>query len=120
MGDLYKVIHMTGILMVFLSLGGAITHAIANSGKEFPWKKSLSITHGIGLFIILLGGFGRLARLGIFWPIPGWVIVKLLIWIILGAALTFILKRPEQARSFWLLTLLLGIFAAILAVFKPF
>ena len=36
-----------------------------------------------------------LARLGMFWPLPGWAIVKIVIWLIFGGMTAFIYKGPE-------------------------
>ena len=74
----YKFIHFLGIIMIFVSLGGVMVHVFNGGAKaDNIWRKPAGITHGIGLFLVLLGGFGMMARLGIQWPWPGWLFVKL-------------------------------------------
>ncbi|NIR62632.1 MAG: hypothetical protein GWN00_32985 [Aliifodinibius sp.] len=116
----YKVIHFLGIVMIFLSLGGMLTHAINQGTREHRWRKQVGITHGLGLFFAVLGGFGMLARLGIPWPWPGWLFVKLIIWLILGGMVMLILRKPDSSRVMWLITIVLGVVAAYFGVFKPF
>lgn len=117
----YKLVHLLGIFMLFLSVGGLIHH-ILNGGTKAAnaWRKQTAITHGIGIFLILLGGFGMLARLGLSWPFPGWVMAKIAIWIAMGGMLALVYRRPQSGRFFWLLVLVLGLGAAYLAILKPF
>ena len=85
--SIYKIVHLLGVMMVFLSLGGVIMHAINGGEKEHSWRKPVAITHGIGLLLALVGGFGLLARLGVMHgTLPGWVLAKLGIWFVFGEA----------------------------------
>jgi len=117
----YKVIHLTGIFMIILSLGGVLVHVINGRSKDDnSFRKGASITHGIGMFLALLGGFGMLARLSIHWPWPGWVWVKFLIWIALGGLVGLIYRKPNAGKMIWVATLVLSFVAAYMALFKPF
>lgn len=117
----YKVIHLLGIMMLFLSFGGVIVYAINGGARETnAWRKPAAITHGIGLLLALVGGFGLLARLGIGWPWPGWVIAKLIIWLIFAAVVGMAARRPAMGKALWWLLLILGGIAAYLAGAKPF
>ena len=116
----YKNIHFIGIFMVLMALGGLLLHAINGGAKDHAWRKPIAITHGVGLFLILLGGFGMLARLGIFWSWPGWVAGKVAIWVILGGLVAVIFRKPTLAKPLWWLTLALAALAAYLGVYKPF
>jgi hypothetical protein len=116
----YKNIHLLGVFMVVLALGGVMVNAIVGGGKDYAWRKQAAITHGIGMFLALLGGFGLLARLGIHWPWPGWVWLKVVIWVLFGAFLTMAMRKPEGAKVLWFVTFLLAGFAAYLAGYKPF
>ena len=119
--EFYKLVHVLGILMVFVSLGGLLLFVINNGNRESNvWRKQVAITHGVGIFLVLLGGFGMLAKLGINWPWPGWIIAKFVIWLVLGGALTLIYKKPELGKVLWALILVLGFGAAYLAGMKPF
>lgn len=77
-----------------MALGGVTLHVLNGGTKEFANRKMIAITHGIGLFLILLGGFGMLARLGIIWPWPGWIVAKFIIWLAYGGLLTLVYKKP--------------------------
>jgi hypothetical protein len=72
------------------------------------------------MVLVLLGGFGMLARLGIHWPWPGWVVGKIIIWIILGGIIALIYRLPNAGKALWYIVLLLGAFAAYLAIMQPF
>jgi hypothetical protein len=115
--DFYLFLHLAGILMVFSTLGGALTFVANGSNKaDNVWRKRLAITHGIGLTLLLVSGFGMLARLGIH-SLPNWAIIKLVIWLILGFYLTLIYKKPSLAGNLWWLLFLLGGLAAFIGIF---
>lgn len=116
----YKNIHFIGIFMVLMALGGLLLHAINGGTQAHAWRKPIAITHGVGLFLILLGGFGMLARLGIFSSWPGWVAGKVAIWVILGGLIAVIFRKPTLAKPLWWITIILAALAAYLGVNKPF
>jgi hypothetical protein len=116
---IYKIVHLLGVLMIFLSLGGITVNAINGGGKDS--RKRVSITHGIGLLLALIGGFGLLARIGVsHGSIPGWAIGKLGIWFIFAIMIGVLIRKPNLARPFWGLTIFLGGIAVYLAGYKPF
>lgn len=117
----YKIVHLVGVLMVFLALGGVATNAINGGQKNHSWRKPIAITHGIGLLLSLVGGFGLLARLGIVHGgLPGWVMAKLGIWILFAVLIGVVSRKPNWAKPVWPLIILLGATAAYLAGNKPF
>jgi hypothetical protein len=118
---IYKVIHLIGIMMIFLSLGGAATYIINGGTKNHKWSKAVAITHGTGLLLALIGGFGLLARLGItHGGLPVWAIAKIGIWFILAIMTGAITRKPDFARPMWTIIIILGATAAYLAGSKPF
>jgi hypothetical protein len=117
---LYKNLHRIGVFMVLVALGGVTLHRITGGTAEYPWRKFVAITHGVGLVLVLLGGFGMLARLGIHWPWPGWIMGKLLIWLVLGALLAVLARKPTLAKPLWWAIIVLAALAAYLAANKPF
>lgn len=118
--EAYKVVHLFGVFLILMSLG-ALSFYLINGGVGKPSRKAfLGMAHGLGLLLAIVGGFGMLARLGIMGSFPGWVIGKLLIWLVLGAMPVVIRKQPRLAGAFWWVTALLGATAAWLALFKPF
>jgi hypothetical protein len=119
--SIYKIIHLVGVMMVFLSLGGITVHAINGGGREHTWRRPVAITHGIGLLLALVGGFGLLARIGVgHGSLPGWVIAKLVIWLVFAIMVGVVIRKNSWAKPIWIVTLLLGGSAAYLAGSKPF
>jgi hypothetical protein len=119
--EIYKLLHLFGIIMLFVSIGGVMLYALNGGTKaDNTWRKTAAITHGIGLVFILVAGFGLLARVGISWPWPGWVFVKLIIWLVLGGVTGLIYKLGPTGKGLWYVVILLGVIAAYMAIFKPF
>lgn len=120
----YKVIHIFGILLLVFSLGGLCFQFIFDAGTRGPGarRRLVFITHGIALLIVLVGGFGLLARLGINLgsSSPMWVWLKFVIWILFGAMTVLISRKPTLAKPLWLGIPVLGAIAGYLAVYKPF
>lgn len=110
----YKVLHLVGVILAFLSLGGLV--AAARSGHTES-RRIAGATHGIALLLILVSGFGILAKLGL--GFPPWVLIKALIWVALGGAIVLIRRRPQSATLWWWLLPLLGAAAAYLGIYKP-
>ena len=119
----YNVVHIVGIILVMSALGGAAVRALTVGAEASPsTRRMLALLHGIGAFLVLLAGFGMLARLGFLHgaSFPGWLWVKLLIWGILAVALLIPRKRPTLARPLLFALPLLGGLAAYMAIYKPF
>jgi len=119
--SVYRLVHFLGIMMLFLSLGGLLLHTANGWDKaENRWRRGATLTHGIGLLLVLLGGFGMIARLGITWPWPGWVLVKMGIWVVFGGVIALAYRSPSLGKTLWFALLLLGLLAAYMAGMKPF
>lgn len=116
--EFYKVAHILGLTLVVLSLGGILLYAINGGTKtNNSFRKGAMITHGVGLLLLLVAGFGMLAKLGIH-GIPGWIGGKLVIWLILGALVGLGYKQ-QLAKRLWLAVPLLVVIATVLAIAKP-
>jgi hypothetical protein len=115
--QVYKVLHILGLSLVVLSLGGILGH-VANGGTKATnqLRKVAAISHGVGLLLVLLGGFGMLAKLEIH-SFPAWVSGKLIIWLLLGAFVAVAYKRQALAKKLWFAVPLLVLLATILAVY---
>ena len=109
----YLWLHLAGLGLVLLALGGMALLA----GER---NRMLGAAHGVGLLLSFVSGFGLLAKLVIPWPWPGWVFVKILLWLVLGAA-PAVMRRVQgrTAALFWGLWALF-LLTAWLAVHKPF
>ena len=120
--EIYKLVHLVGIFFVLVAVGSVALHA-ANGGLKVTstTRRLVAITHGIGLFAVLLGGFGLLARIGVQQgtSFPVWVWLKIAIWVLLGALIAVPYRWPGAARFVWMLVPVLGAVAGYLAIFKP-
>jgi hypothetical protein len=115
----YKVFHVVGVMLIVAALGGIAIHAANGGTREQSLTRSLTTAaHGLGLLLVLVAGFGMLARLGAS-AASGWVVIKLGIWLLLGGAAAVPYRRPQLARSIFVLVPLLAALAAILAITKP-
>jgi hypothetical protein len=116
----YRAIHFLGIfgLVVVLAVALARTPLVAPD----PWRKRLARLHGGALFLILLGGFGMLARLGVDHGaiFPGWVWVKLAIWTTLGGLVLAAGRSAVWSIRGLVLIPLLAALAGLVAYAKPF
>lgn len=119
----YRIVHFFGIFLLFVSLGGLAFFAANGGTRETnASRKLVAALHGVAAFLVLLGGFGLLARLGVMHGegFPGWVWAKLGIWALLGAAIMIPYRTPALARPLWMSLPVLGGMAAYLAIYKPF
>ncbi len=108
---IYKLIHLLGIMLLFASLGAVTLHVINGGDRQSNrGRKLLASSHGTALLLILVGGFGMLARLDE--GLSHWVGIKIVIWVALGAGLTLAYKKPAMARVLWWIYPCLGLLAA--------
>jgi hypothetical protein len=120
--QLYKVVHIIGLVLLMAALGGMALHAINGGTRQTNLSRKLVASmHGLGAFFLLLGGFGMLARLGIVqgtsWPL--WLWAKLTIWVLLAVAIVVPYRRPALAKPLLIALPILGGIAAYLAIYKP-
>jgi len=114
----YNTLHIVGIMLVFMSLGATVLHA-ANGGthQDNPSRKLVAALHGTGLLVVIVAGFGMLAKNGgMNAGLPGYIHPKLLVWLLLGAAPVLISRKPGLARAMWLVIPLLGATAAFFGI----
>lgn len=114
----YKLLHLIGVVLLFLALGGAVLRAKLGAAVGETGKKLVAASHGVALLVLLVSGFGILAKLGL--GFPAWVWIKLVIWLLLGGVVVFLRARPQSAGAWWWRIALLGAIAAYLGVYKPF
>lgn len=126
--QVYQILHMGGFACLFLALGGMAVHAMsqvatptaegAESPEPAPRPKVLAALHGIGLAILLVAGFGAMAKLGIKAP-PLWIWAKIGIWIFLGAAPVILKRLPHLAKGALFALPLIALAVAALAFLRP-
>ena len=110
--ETYRIIHIAGMLLVFVGLGGMLLRPADTKSKL------AGISHGIGLLALLVAGFGMLAKGGYEFPWPTFIFIKLGIWLLLGATPALV-KRGVMAPGLgWLVTVAAGIGAVYMAIMK--
>ena len=100
--------------MIFTGYGALLARSLIESDNA-PVRKLGSITSGVGLLLVLVAGFGMMAKLGYSIRTP-WLIVKIVIWFALGGIIVLINRRQDLAKKLWWGILALG-FLAVLMVF---
>jgi hypothetical protein len=118
--EFYKIVHMLGLMCLFFGMGGLLVSVYAGVQIQGRAKKMSFMLHGIGLLLLLVGGFGMAAKMGLMGHLPGWVHAKLAIWVLLGGGITLAKRKGSIGWPVAILLLGLGLTAAILAVTKPF
>jgi hypothetical protein len=118
----YKLVHFLGIFIVLTAMSATCMHVLRGGTRaDNPHRRALGIAHGIAAFLILLGGFGMLARLGIVQGgLPGWVLAKLAIWGLVSAAIMLPYRRAGSAGVLLTALPLLAVIAGAVALYKPF
>ncbi|HEX6051662.1 MAG TPA: hypothetical protein VFZ21_20485 [Gemmatimonadaceae bacterium] len=118
----YKVMHFLGIFMLITALAAIAMHALrGGSRRDLPHRKALSIAHGVGVALILTGGFGMLARLDIVQGgLPAWIYIKLVIWLALAAAIAMPFLGQRYAWTLMVVMPVLAAAAGAVALYKPF
>ena len=106
---LLKTLHLAGVFGLFTSLGATL---LAGSGK-----KGASILHGISLLLILVVGFAILKK-----PPMGqsWWMIKLGLWLFIGAAPVLAKRKVLPSSVVLVLCLAAAVTAAWLGLAKPF
>lgn len=120
--DFYEILHILGIAMLFTAMGGVAVHA-ANGGTRGASRTRtlVAIIHGLGALLILTGGFGMMARMGMMGQgYPGWIVAKLLIWVALSGLILLPYRSVSLAKPFLIGMPLLAALAAYVALYKPF
>jgi hypothetical protein len=118
----YKIMHFVGIFVMLVALAATCMHAAMGGTKaENPFRKVLGAAHGLAALLILTGGFGMLARMGIVQGgLPVWVLLKITIWVALAAAMALPYLSRTWARGLLVAMPVLAALAGATALLKPF
>jgi uncharacterized membrane protein SirB2 len=119
--EFYKIMHVFGIALLICGLAGLWGVSLLSTKPiEASLRRRLALIHGLGMTLVLVGGFGMLARLGIMGNWPGWVYAKLVIWVVFGASLVLAKRKARWGSKLLLFWAGLVGFATYLALLKPF
>jgi len=119
----YKLVHLFGLFMLFVALAGMASHASSGQEKSTNTSYRLLLTlHGGGALVVLTGGFGLMARVGVTHGegFPGWIWAKLVLWVLLGGLIAVPYRNRSLAKPLLVILPLLGLLGAFLANYKPF
>lgn len=111
----YEYLHHIGLIVSFIAIGGL--GALAMTGQNHTKARPPFVAmHGTGLVIILVAGFGWLANLP-YGSLPVWAILKLVVWVVLGAIIVPFRRAPGMARPLTVFVVpALALFAAAIGV----
>jgi hypothetical protein len=115
--EIYRLIHFAGIFTLFLAFGYLL------AGPKST--KAAAMGHGIGLLLILLGGFGMQAKMKDVYQVaygsgfPTWLILKIVIWLALGGSMVLLKRKIIKGAAAWIAIIVLGLASAYLAYNKP-
>lgn len=109
---IYLILHVVSAFAIFLSYGLLIARAHLapdNTGL----RKFGTIVSGIALVLLLVSGFGLVAKMQ-YGYVEGWLLVKYLCWLALGALPVLINRQPAKWKLWTGLSLGIGLLAATL------
>lgn len=119
--DFYRILHITALILIFVGLAGVLFIGMAQAELKGSAKKWAFITHGVGLLLALISGFGMAGKLGFLSSgLPLWVLAKLGIWLVLGGAISIVKRKANLGWPLIVLIVGLGATAATLGITKPF
>ena len=118
--EFYLFLHLTGIMILFFGLAALLVLGLTGQFQNKRARLLGFVSHGIGLFLMIFSGFGLAAKLGLLANLPGWLYVKIGVWVLLGASVSLLRRKPQLAVMSYALIILLGATAAYMGLFKPF
>ncbi len=118
--EFYKIMHLLGLVLLFSGLVGLLTVKMTGGKVEGSTKSLVFASHGIGLVLLLVGGFGLMARLQLTQAMPNWIYVKLAVWLFMGGAIGLVKRKGHIGWPLFLSLILFFLIAAYFAVYKPF
>ena len=112
----YNFLHLVGMAGLLAGYGALLARAVL-APENKPIRVWGAVLSGLGLVLLLVAGFGMQAKGGWGWPL--WLLLKIVIWIVLGFLLSVINKRPEYNKGLWALVLALVVVVLWLGQYKP-
>ena len=111
--QVYYFLHVLGVLIMF----GMAFKAFAAPQPEKKGKTMM--ISGIASLVVFIAGFALIGKLG-YEMLSGWIIVKLVAWLGLGAVSGIAYRKPESAGTLSLVATVLVLVAVFAVYFKPF
>ncbi len=117
--EFYKMMHLLGLVLLFSGLVGLLTVKMSGGKVEGSTKSLVYASHGLGLVLLLVGGFGLVARLQLAQNMPSWVYVKLAVWLFMGGAIGLVKRKGHIGWPIFLTLTFVFLIATYFAVMKP-
>ncbi len=111
----YQIFHVIHLVCLFL-LTGYTFQALAN--PDPAQRRSMMMRTGILSLLILIAGFGMAGIMKI--GFPGWLIVKLVCWLLLSALAGIAYRKPEARAQLTIALIVIISVAVIMVSMKPF
>lgn len=118
--EFYKVMHIIGLMFLFSGIAVIATLTLTGQLKKGGAKALGFALHGLGLILVLVAGFGMLARLNLMSALPSWVHAKIGLWVLLALAVSLLKRKQSLVYPILILCLAIGGAAGWIAIFKPF
>src|SRR5258708_2098765 len=106
--EFYRVVHVSGILLLFSGLAGLWGTYASGSAPKKSLRIALSSIHGIGMVVLLVSGFGLAAKLGLVGSLPVWLYLKMSVWLLLGGSMVMAKRKADWGASLIILWVALG------------
>lgn len=81
-------------------------------------RKLILALSGVAGILVLIAGFGLQAKLQV--GFPGWLLVKIVCWLALGALAGMPFRQPERARFWTIIFSAIAFVAVAMVYYKPF
>jgi hypothetical protein len=95
----------------------ALTFKVMANPKPEARKKNVLLA-GLLALIMLVGGFGLLTKFAL--GFPGWIVVKILCWILLASLVGLIHRNPSKKAALTSAATLALMLATYMVYFRPF
>lgn len=115
---LLKIIHLTGLAVVFMGLAGTLAlQAAGQTSAKQRWI--FRAAHGAGLLVVLVTGIALGLKLGITHPAPFWMVGKFILWLLAGGCIALAIRFSRWTGLLLLVFAALVFAAAWFAIYKP-
>ncbi len=117
--EFYRWLHIVSLLLVFIGLVGLVISRVSGATSNKKQDRLLGHIHGIGLTLMLIAGFGAMARLGYMTAWPWWIYAKLVLWLYFGGSAALAKRKAHLAPALLASWVILAGLGAYLGIFKP-
>ncbi len=99
--EFYKFLHFVGLFTLITMIGAVIYQTWSHGDATIKARRWLMIFHGIAVTIILVSGFGLMAKLGMMSGWPPWIWVKLATWTFVIVVPSLVMRIPATRKFMW-------------------